>query len=299
MKNFEKICRMTQSELKNYMKNYLTSYNYEVVNKDGFLYAKGDIPVLLVAHMDTVHSQSVKQITVVGDRISSPQGIGGDDRCGIYIIAEIVKQLHCSVLLCEDEEMGMIGAKKFARTEYIKNLGVNYMIEFDRKGNNDAVFYDCDNKDFIAFVEYHTGYKKAWGSFSDISSLMSTSEICGVNLSCGYYNAHTTDEYVVFAEMKNAIQTGIRLINAECDEPWEYKEAESIWNNKWHQTTMEDMSDKIKKDMSLELEVVYFNAYGEEMVSYVEGESKRECWLEFFLNNPKICANDIVDYTFI
>ena len=86
MKKFVDICKMTQKEVKDYMAEYLTSREYNVENKDGFLYAKGDIPVLLVAHMDTVHKQLPTVINEIGGRISSPQGIGGDDRCGIFII---------------------------------------------------------------------------------------------------------------------------------------------------------------------------------------------------------------------
>ena len=142
MKTFQDICRMTQKKVKDYMKEYLASQGYAPVSEDGFLYAKGDVPVLLVAHMDTVHKQPVKEVLHMGQKISSPQGIGGDDRCGVFIIANIVKELKCSVLLCEDEEVGAVGANKFKNTEYIKSLDVNFMIEFDRKGNSDAVFYN-------------------------------------------------------------------------------------------------------------------------------------------------------------
>ena len=83
MKNFENICKMSQGKLKAYLTKYLKRhYNY-VKSSDGFLYAKGTFPVLLVAHMDTVHKDAVQQVIYEGNIISSPQGIGGDDRCGI------------------------------------------------------------------------------------------------------------------------------------------------------------------------------------------------------------------------
>ena len=85
MKSFVDICKMTQKEVKTYMAEYLTSREYTVENHDGFLYAKGDVPVLLVAHMDTVHKQLPKTIYNIDGKISSLQGIGGDDRCGIFI----------------------------------------------------------------------------------------------------------------------------------------------------------------------------------------------------------------------
>ena len=169
MKSFVDICRMSQQEVKNYMVKYLSQKQYAVANNDGFLYAKGDVPVLLVAHMDTVHKQPVRETLTAKGRIYSPQGIGGDDRCGIFIIMHIVKELKCSVLLCEDEEIGGVGARKFTKSEFIKNLGVNYIIEFDRANARDAVFYGCDNEEFTDFVTENTGFKEAHGSFSDIS----------------------------------------------------------------------------------------------------------------------------------
>ena len=126
MKKFEEICMMTQPEVKAYMQKYLSSRQYKVINEDGYLYTKGTVPVLLIAHMDTVHKETCKQVYVGADDgiVSSPQGIGGDDRCGIFIIMNIIKELHCSVLLCEDEEVGGIGARKFTKSEYINDLGV-------------------------------------------------------------------------------------------------------------------------------------------------------------------------------
>ena len=105
MKKFEEICMMNQKEVKAYMTEYLKEMKYDnIISKDGYLYAKGTVPVLLVAHMDTVHQKKCKTITRDGDKIMSPQGIGGDDRCGIFIIMNVIKEQHCSVLLCEDEE---------------------------------------------------------------------------------------------------------------------------------------------------------------------------------------------------
>ena len=55
---FEEILRMRQKELKHYLSGYLKKAGYSVINKKGFLYAKGEVPVLLVAHLDTVHQES-------------------------------------------------------------------------------------------------------------------------------------------------------------------------------------------------------------------------------------------------
>lgn len=323
MKTFEDICRMNQQGVKGYMHSYLVECGYNPTSEDGFLYAKGDMPVLLIAHMDTVHKEQCKDIINNNGKFSSPQGIGGDDRCGVFIIMNIVKELHCSVLLCEDEERGCIGAHKFVKTDYIKNLDANYMIEFDRKGNNDAVFYHCGNEDFIDFVEDMTNFKFANGSVSDISVLMPEANLSAVNLSCGYYNAHTTSEYVMYDEMMDTIEAAKTLIKEKCDKPFVYvrktysypgsytnfnnyhTKSHPAMDDDYYGTLFddpeyyrdEDLANIAKNDKGLELEAVVYGMSLSEEVLCASGDTKAECWMNLFLENPSLCFNDIVDYS--
>lgn len=228
MKLFNKICRMSQETLKEYVTQELCKTYDEVISDDGYVFAKGSFPVLLVAHMDTVHKKlpSIIYYDKETDALSSPEGIGGDDRCGIYMIFKIIKKYNCSVLFCEDEEIGMVGAEKFTRTELAKELKFNYMIEFDRKGSNDAVFYECDNPEFEDFITKEF-YETNHGSFSDISTLAPVIGCAAVNLSCGYYNAHTPNEYVVFSEMENSIKQACKILDRTTENDiFDYIEAE-------------------------------------------------------------------------
>ena len=341
MKTFEDICKMTQHEVKQYMKGYLASKKYSVVDKDGFLYAKGTVPVLLVAHMDTVHREQCTEIRNFNGKLCSPQGIGGDDRCGVFIIMNLIKELHCSVLLCEDEEKGGIGARKFVNAKhkisnekgeteevrYIDGLDVNYMIEFDRKGSNDAVFYSCGNEEFIDFVEDATNFKFSTGSFSDISVLMPEAKLSAVNLSCGYYNAHTTTEYVMYDEMMDTMEAAKVLIKEKCDKPFVYVKKTYTYPTSWqnfngnhsktyypgyynredeyYQNFLDDsapykdecLANTAKNDTDLELEVTIYGVSLSEEVLHAVGDTKAECWMNMFLENPNLCFNDIVDYS--
>ena len=235
---FINLCKTSQEDLKRILETALEALGYEdIYSGDGYLYAKGTIPVLLTAHMDTVHKDLVKDYYEYYDKendqhiISSPQGIGGDDRCGIYMILEIIKTHKCSVLFCEDEESGCIGSGKFCLTELIEDLKeMKYLIELDRKDSKDAVFYDCDNDDFTKFIEENTGYKKAWGSCSDISNLSPACKVASVNFSCGYYNAHTTSEYVIVEEMIDTINVVKKLLDVECEQ-FEYIEKKYNYGN--------------------------------------------------------------------
>lgn len=227
-KKFENICKMSQVRLKKYAEMKLKETHTDITVGDGFVFAKGTFPVLLVAHMDTVHDLLPDLIVYdfEKDTISCAEGIGGDDRCGIYMILEIIKHYNCSVLFCEDEESGGVGARKFIKTDLAKELEFNYAIELDRKGSNDAVFYDCDNEDFEEFITKDF-YKTAGGSFSDISVVAPFLKCAAVNLSCGYYNAHTKNEYVVLNEMEKSIEEVCKILERTTEtDKFEYIECD-------------------------------------------------------------------------
>lgn len=211
----KEILRLSESDLKKALYDELKAIGCKkVVSGKGYLYSPGMYPVLLVAHLDTVHNEPVRDICISEDRniLMSPQGIGGDDRAGVYTILEILKKVSCHVLFCEQEEIGGIGALCFSKNK-IKPK-VNYIIEFDRRGNNDAVFYSCENKDFENFI-CGFGFKKAGGSFSDISILAPALGIAAVNLSSGYYNEHMPHEHINMKDVRRNIKRGIDIIKTE------------------------------------------------------------------------------------
>lgn len=339
MKDFKAICKMDESTLKAYLDQYLTSKGYITVNEDGFLYARGTVPVLVVAHLDTVHKEKVGEIHDVNGRISSPQGIGGDDRCGVFIIMNLIKELNCSVLFCEKEEVGCVGAIKFTKatcemetskgeiieSKYVDNLDVNYIVEFDRRGNKDAVFYSCDNKDFTKFITETTGFKEEHGSFTDISRVAPAAGIAAVNLSSGYYNAHTTSEYVEYKDMMNTLEVAKKLIATE-SEAYEYIEKKTSWRSSYdggyssyfgskgygyssygdrgyRQQSFDDIMNSkdnpFKVDLDLELEVVWEDIDGAEYNDIVTGSTKAECWVKFFMQNPDVSFSMLTDYSFM
>ena len=52
---FEEIFQFSQERLKQALETELIENGYAVRKQRGFLYAEGTVPVLLVAHLDTVH----------------------------------------------------------------------------------------------------------------------------------------------------------------------------------------------------------------------------------------------------
>lgn len=303
-KRFEKILRMTQEELKSYLHSYLIGCGYKVVNEDGYLFAKGDVDILLVAHMDTVHKLTPAIIVTKNGVVSSPQGIGGDDRCGIYMITEIIKETKCSVLFCEDEEIGCVGAEKFVKGNHLTEIkDMRYMIELDRRGSTDLVFYDCDNPDFEEYLlDNMEGYGTKWGTMSDISTLMENSGVAGVNVSSGYHDEHTTSETINLKEMENTLKNVKELVKKESDH-FEYIEAEYLYKNYYGDYYGYGYGNgnyygnkyKTKNQQEVGLYVVFL-CDGVEDEAYVTGRTFEDAFFEFFSLYPQVCMNDVLDY---
>lgn len=300
---FESICKMSQETLKKKLEGKLKDMYNTVINEDGFLYADGQFPVLLVAHMDTVHKKLPDVICYQkkGDWISSPNGIGGDDRCGIYMILQIIQKYNCSVLFCEDEEIGAIGAEKFVNSKVSDGLKFNYIIEFDRRGKHDAVFYNCDNEEFEEFITKEF-FKTAWGTFSDISTIAPALGIAAVNLSCGYYEAHTTKEYVVMSEMNKVIEEACKILERTTEKDvFEYIEADYGYSGYsgyggWYDDYdyYDNYSYKRKRYYLLE----YIDHNGQEQWYDIVATSLDEALGKFFREKTKVCYDDITDIVY-
>lgn len=233
MNSLEEILRLSQKKLfKRLCKNFKSKI---LVSKGNFILVHGEAPVMLVAHLDTVHAEKVRDIckSADGNILMSPQGIGGDDRCGVFALFKVyyAAKVKPYLLFTCDEEIGGQGAKKFCRAHKQHQLpkkinDLKLIVEIDRRGKDDAVYYDCDNPDFENYIS-GKGFKTAQGSFSDISVIALELGIAAVNLSSGYYNAHTKHEYINLAELDNTIQKVIEIIDdvSKSDFPrFEYKE---------------------------------------------------------------------------
>ena len=207
-----------------------------LISKGNFILVHGQAPVMLIAHLDTVHEQPVKDICFSDDKniLMSPQGIGGDDRCGVFALVKVFQsaQIKPWLLFTCEEEVGGIGAKAFCTTHKQHKLpneldNLKFLIELDRKGKHDAVFYRCVNPDFEAYIT-GKGFKTAQGSFSDISVIAPELEVAAVNLSCGYYAPHTLHEYINRSHLDAVIHTVVDIVadSSRADLPiFDYRES--------------------------------------------------------------------------
>ena len=224
-----KILRAKTFSLLNFaLPKALENFGYTPIRGVSFLYAEGDLPVLLVAHADTVHDKLPRQIFFDEKKrvLWSPEGLGADDRAGIYAILRILRMgYHPYVLITDGEEAGCFGAYDAA---FSLNPQVRFIIELDRRGKNDAVYYDCDSPEFEAYVAKF-GFTFAWGSYSDISILCPEWKIVGVNLSIGYYNEHSLNEYLSLRDLENTIKRVKSMLDNIPENTFKYQEIEK-WN---------------------------------------------------------------------
>lgn len=224
---YKKIFRMkSQVLLKEYLPLFLKKNGY-LNQKKGtmYLYAKGSLPIMLVAHVDTVHKIGPADIFYDREQnvVWSPEGIGGDDRAGVIGIIELIKRgYRPHILFTDGEEVGGIGAEEASKALRKESKEVRFLIELDRKGSTDACFYDCNNKKFIKYIEGY-GFKKKYGIFTDISILMPAWNIAGVNLSIGYYNAHSSSEFIKLDELFETVNKVEEIFKNVPEKRFQYK----------------------------------------------------------------------------
>lgn len=218
--------RMNQNEVHIFLAKLLkTQYSKGDldINKD-YIFVHGKDPILFVAHMDTVYDHRMsttddfKKRPIIFDEEKqlfwSPDGLGADDRAGIFMILKLLSEGHCpNILFTRDEEIGGKSAMLFAYDykETLHHCNIKYIVQLDRRGSNDCVFYSCDNPKFTKYISSF-GFTPAIGLFTDISIICPETGIAGVNLSVGYYNEHTMYECLSILETLKNYDIIIKMI---------------------------------------------------------------------------------------
>ena len=200
LKLIKQLCCIPVSELKKVLYNFLHQYGYKNIKKSSnFIIAEGKDPICLIAHMDTVFSSTPTMNSFLYDKnkkiLWSPYGSGFDDKTGIYSILTLIHAgVHPSVIFTDGEEVGGIGAHELiAQFPHCPFKDCRAIIELDRANEKDMVFYNCNNENFIEFIEKYN-FEFAYGSFTDISIIAPVWGIAAVNLSTGYVDEHTFSE---------------------------------------------------------------------------------------------------------
>ncbi len=207
---------------------------------------EGEYYPMFIAHTDTVHN-IVDEIIVKEEYLlrpytfgkdfgseqvlclkaynkdDKPTGIGGDDKCGIFICLELLKRLDkVKIALFVSEETGCHGSKMVDQ-EFLKDVG--YCTQYDAPGDH-LISYSCMGT--VLFDEESEFFKIAYRSISegfgndmlvqshpytDIMMIKQKSDISCINMSCGYYNMHTANEFICLYDVERAITAGMNMVD--------------------------------------------------------------------------------------
>ena len=218
------ILEMSTFKLMGYLHSAIRSKHYTIyTDDDNYIFAvpkKASNHVMLVSHIDTVSRPKKVVLHENNGVLRNLNGVlGADDRAGVFAVLEIVEksikanQPLPNLLFTNYEETGGVGVRQFCKDKIAQNVETDIwlMIELDRRGVNDAVYYSDPElavKDLVDAV----GYKEAWGSYSDVSTLSDHNDIAHVNLSIGYFNEHSKDEILVLSIVEYAIDNVLALM---------------------------------------------------------------------------------------
>lgn len=252
-KIYQNICHLSERGVLNYMNDLLgAKYGKEsVVATKSYVFALGDIPVALVAHADTVFKMPPRIDNFYYDQekdvIWNPEGAGADDRAGVYAISYILRstKLRPHIIITTGEESGCIGAGKMIVKVPQFPGDLRFMIQLDRRGKNDSVYYDCDNKEFEQYINPY-GFETEWGSFTDISLLAPAWKVAAVNFSIGYEDEHHEIERLHVDWMYETIQKTCRILYEINDATPKFEYIEAIgwhypgWHSAWYDYDDED-----------------------------------------------------------
>lgn len=182
-----------------------------------FVYVPGNRTdrVLLVAHADTIwEHEKIRHLRMcrIGNEIHSARadaGIGADDRAGCAMLWALRDSGH-SLLVTSGEEIGCVSARwlmespRLTALAHELNSGHRFAVEFDLGGNGLFKCYHVGTPEFRAYCTAQTGFIDAGNrSSTDIGVLCRT--LCGVNLSVGYYESHTEEEFIRIDEWSHTL----------------------------------------------------------------------------------------------
>ena len=231
-----------EKKMRRFIRKYITEHCGDVKmvtdSYGNLLCTKGDSKTYpcLASHMDQVQKSHSKDFRVITDgevcfgyspKSREQQGLGADDKNGIFICLECLKTFDVlKVAFFVGEEIGCVGSSA-VDLDFFSDC--RFIVEPDRRGNSDLITSmfcgQVCSDDFIKAIDANMfGYKEECGSITDVGTLTENGVgISCLNLSCGYYEAHTDTEFTVLPELSNCLSFVKHIIiNCLNVYPYEY-----------------------------------------------------------------------------
>jgi len=236
---------------------------------------------MFIAHTDTVH-QKINKIIVKEEKLvrpntfgktfdktevdclkaytenGDPTGIGGDDKCGIFICLELLKQLDkVKIGLFVSEETGCHGSSK-CDENFLKDVG--YITQYDAPGNHliseicsGVRLFDREGEFFtktLKVIEESFGNEMLVQShpYTDVSQLKKKADVSCINMSCGYYNMHSNQEFVSIEDVRRAIEAGKNMVKELGYKKYEYVYKPIVYTPQTVMNSLIDIDDEYEEE---------------------------------------------------
>ena len=252
-----------------YIVDFCQEHEFDCIvdNLGSVLITKGEIKEnefypCLAAHTDTVHGLNPKEIREQDNILTAwdhdkQVGIGGDDLAGCFAALELLLILPVvKVGLFVSEEIGCIGSRNAItfHADWFKDIG--YVIEFD--GPEDYMItqvcsgvelFDMEGEFLLKslpLLKESMGEKMRFFNhpYTDVSVIKRSFNFSCINVSAGYFNYHSSKEYVVISEAEKAVILGEKLVNALGNQYYEYITKDNDFGYQaWWQRKYNDNSD--------------------------------------------------------
>lgn len=213
-----------EKKIKRFIKRHVLSVCPDVeieYDNAGNMYitkGKSETYPCIVAHLDQVqrrHSSDF-QVVVSEDIICAfslsqkmQQGLGADDKNGLWIALKCLEKYDVlKVAFFVSEEIGCIGSSS-ANMSFFNDA--RFVIEPDRRGSSDLITDICYTQlcstEFLMDIGYEAfGYKPTNGMMTDVLVLKENGlGVSCINISCGYYEPHTDNEFTCIPDLMNAL----------------------------------------------------------------------------------------------
>ena len=159
------------------------------------------------------------------ERRGKQVGIGGDDKVGVIIALQMLEDLDAvKVVFFRDEEIGCQGSRN-AKMGFFADC--SFLLQADRRGGHDFINLGMQTLQSPAFEEavrplldMH-GYIFNEGLFTDVTELVENHVgISAANIACGYYEPHTSFEYIDIEDMNRAYELMTDIVHTMGDTQW-------------------------------------------------------------------------------
>ncbi len=221
---------------------------FNVDRNNGNIYitkGEADTYPCIVAHMDTVHQINDWPLQVIESRgmltgfdpgAMKQSGIGGDDKCGVYIALRCLEENDSlKVAFFVSEETGCVGSYA-ADMDFFSNT--RFVLQADRREMSDFIVNasgtDLSGKEFQKAVAPYLklyGFGKTSGMMTDVMALKENGlKVACANVSCGYHRPHCNDEYVVIRQVENTLNLFLDIIT-NCTQVYKHIPAPKTYGN--------------------------------------------------------------------